>query len=72
MITIYSMKKLSSLLLLTALSGALTAQGNQNEIPGLEIDSDSLKNPDKSINLSFTKIDKDRITGSVNYIDADS
>ena len=57
---------------LTSSSGILSAQTSQEEMKVKSNKPDSLSKKDISINMFFNEINKDRITGSVNYIDAES
>ncbi|MEX0983031.1 MAG: hypothetical protein WDZ47_13190 [Bacteroidales bacterium] len=63
-------KIFSSLIMATALSGLLSAQDTQVEMLGSSSLQDSAGAKIESVNLYFDKIAEDRLTGSVDVIDA--
>ena len=65
-------KRFSWLIMLTTLSVVLSAQETPGLMPAEEYGSDSITKKDNGVNMYFNEIHKDRITGSVNYIDAES
>jgi len=70
---IYIVKQRTSwLIILAAMAGVLSAQETQQEMPGEEYLSDSLSKEVNSLNLYFNEMNKDRLSGSANYIDAES
>ncbi|MCK5461881.1 MAG: TonB-dependent receptor plug domain-containing protein, partial [Bacteroidales bacterium] len=66
--TKYNKQKISWLIMLTTLSAMLSAQVT----PGDSLSADSLSEEAKIINLYFNEMNKNRLTGSVNYIDTES
>ncbi len=66
--TIYNKQKVFWLIILTAMSAMLSAQ----EAPEDSMSADSLSKEAEIVNLYFNEMNKDRLTGSVNYIDAES
>ena len=62
----------SWLIMFTAMTGLLSAQGTREAIPGEENPSDSVIAEDNKINLYFNEMRKDRLSGSTAYIDAES
>ena len=64
------MKIFSSLIMSIVLSGVLSAQDTQGVMPGAASLKDSVGEEIKTVDLYFDEIDKDRITGSVDVVDA--
>ncbi|MCK4921471.1 MAG: hypothetical protein KAS71_10525, partial [Bacteroidales bacterium] len=64
--------KITSLIMCLTLSQALLAQGNMGVESIVEIPLDSLNKEDLKINLVLEEISKERTTGSINFIDAES
>ena len=64
-------KKFSWLIMLLTCSGLLSAQVTQIEFTDEKLLTDSLIKGANNVNLYFYETDKDRLTGSVHYIDAE-
>lgn len=68
----YMKKRFSWLIMLTTLPVVLSAQETAEEIPGVAYGSDSIVKEDTRVNLYFNELHRDRITGSADFIDAES